>query len=559
MRVDRVAGARGALIFRMVARRWLAACTALLIVSWATTAAAAICYVNGAASGANTGASWTDGYTDLQSALGDANCTEVWVAQGIYKPTATTNQTLSFNIGPNVAVYGGFSGTETSLTERDPAAHVTILSADLDNNDDSNNADGNFIDESSADIVGSNSHHIVVMNGTTGTPITATTVLDGFTLTGGDNSASGDPTEGGGALWCKGAGAGHACSPTLATLVFSGNKAKYGGALALEGYSGGASNPTLTNVTFSGNSAGFFAGAMYNNAQAGGTCSPTLTNVIFNGNSSIGSPAFGGAMVDDGGGTSSPTLTNVTFSGNSASSGAGAMMINGASGTNSPTLTNVTFSGNQTISGSGGAMYFNDSSTSSPILTNVTFYGNSANSGNGGAIYHSGNNGDFSLKLINATSTGNSASNGGAIYNTGANSYPLLLNSIVWGDSATTSGPELFSPSGGITLYYGILQGGCPANCGGTSIFTGDPLLGALADNGGFTRTLAPGPSSPAINAVPCSYSSEEPVTDQRGAVRPDSASSGATRCDIGAVEADSLPGDLIFADRFGSSPWDDF
>jgi hypothetical protein len=48
-------------------------------------------------------------------------------------------------------------------------------------------------------------------------------------------------------------------------------------------------------------------------------------------------------------------------------------------------------------------------------------------------------------------------------------------------------------------------------------------------------------------------------VFDARGAVRPDSASTGPNRCDMGAVEANSLPGDLIFADRFGSSPWDDF
>ena len=336
--------------------------------------------------------------------------------------------------------------------------------------------------------------------------------------------------------------------------------------MALQGYSGGASNPTLTDVTFSGNAANFFAGAMYNNAQVGGTCSPTLTNVTFSNNSSIGSPAFGGAMVDDGGGTSSPTLTNVTFSGNSASSAAGAVMINGASGTNSPTLNNVTFNENQVIGGNGGAVYISGSSTSSVTLTNATFYHNSANAGNGGAIYHSGNNGDFSLTLYNSTINSNSASNGGAIYNAGSNSYPFLINSIVWGDSATTSGPEFAyaASSGGIDLYFSIIENGCAVNnCGGGGPgelnLTGDPVLGPLADNGGFTRTMMPGVGSAAINALPCDGSHEVPLTDQRGAVRPDSASTGSTRCDIGAVEANSLPGDLIFAAKFGSSTWDDF
>lgn len=566
MQLDHLADARGALNTRIVTRqaqrRWLAVCTALLTVPMTLTAAAAVCYVNGVAGGANTGVAWTDAYTDLQSALTDVSCSEVWVAQGVYKPTASANQALSFNIGSNVAVYGGFVGNEASRGARDPVAHATILSGDIDSND----TDVHGVDADASSIVGSNSHHVVVMSGAVGNPITATTVLDGFTLTGGDDSSSSLPSEGGGAFWCKGSGAGNACSPTLAKLVFSGNKAKYGGAVSLQGYSGGVSNPTLTDVTFTGNSASFFAGAMYNNAQIGGTSSPMLTNVIFSGNSSIGAPAFGGAMIDDGGGTSSPTLTNVTFSGNSASSGAGAIMINGASGTNSPTLTNVTFSGNQATSGNGGAMYIVGSSTSSSTLTNVTFYGNSAGGGNGGAIYHSGNNGDFSLTLYNATISGNSASNGGAIYNAGSNSLPFLINSIVWGDSATTSGPEFAyaASAGHVSLFSSIIQNGCVVNdCGGGGVgdvnLTGDPVLGPLQNSGGFTQTMMPGAASAAIDALPCNDSHVVPVTDQRGAVRPDSASSGATRCDIGAVEANSLPGDLIFANRFGSVPWDQF
>ena len=92
----------------------------LLIFLTASSSVSALCYVNGAAGGANTGVSWTDAYTDLQSALSDANCTEVWVAQGVYKPVVPadvgsvtpTERAVSFNIGPGVAVYGGFFGGE---------------------------------------------------------------------------------------------------------------------------------------------------------------------------------------------------------------------------------------------------------------------------------------------------------------------------------------------------------------------------------------------------------------------------------------------------------------
>ncbi|HEX3122004.1 MAG TPA: choice-of-anchor Q domain-containing protein [Rhodanobacteraceae bacterium] len=568
MHEDLLADSRGVLSVRSAMRQlryWMqAVCVAVLAMAWATTASA-VCYVNGAAGGANTGASWADAYTLLQSALIDVACSEVWVAQYTYKPVVPANvgsvtpteRGVSFAIRPGVAVYGGFLGNEASRAARDPLGNVTILSGDLDNND--NLTDG--ADADASDIVGTNTRHIVVLNGTTGASITATTVLDGFTLTGGDNSNN---NEGGGALWCRGSGAGHECSPVLANLVFSGNKATNGGAMALDGYSGGGSNPTLTDVTFSGNSASMFGGALYDNGQStgtGGTASPALTRVTFSGNSSA---FYGGAMFNDGsngaGAVSSPTLTNVVFNNNIAAMNGGAMYNNGAGGASSPTLTNVTFFNNQTTTLDGGAMYNRggSSGTSSPTLINVTFSGNKATSSNGGAMFSDGTGGTSSPKLVNATFNGNSATSGGALYNQGG-ATTLLISSILWGDSASVAGAEFFSSVGETSLYNSIVQGGCVINCGGISISTSNPILGSLAYNGGFAPTMMPGVGSPAIDAIACGYANETPLTDARGAVRPDSASSGPTRCDIGAVEANSLPGDLIFADRFGSSPWDDF
>ncbi len=62
-----------------------------------------------------------------------------------------------------------------------------------------------------------------------------------------------------------------------------------------------------------------------------------------------------------------------------------------------------------------------------------------------------------------------------------------------------------------------------------SAILFADPLLGALADNGGPTLTLALQSGSPAINA---GTTSGCPSTDQRGLPRPQGSS-----CDIGAVE----------------------
>jgi hypothetical protein len=58
-----------------------------------------------------------------------------------------------------------------------------------------------------------------------------------------------------------------------------------------------------------------------------------------------------------------------------------------------------------------------------------------------------------------------------------------------------------------------------------------NPRLGALAQNGGPTKTMAIGPGSPAIDKVPASGAGC-PSTDQRGVKRPQGRA-----CDIGAFE----------------------
>jgi len=150
-----------------------------------------------------------------------------------------------------------------------------------------------------------------------------------------------------------------------------------------------------------------------------------------------------------------------------------------------PTLTNVTFSGNSAHS--GGGMY---NSGSSPTLTNVTFSGNSATFSGGG--------------LVNASS-----------------SNPIITNSILYGDT----GGEISNSSSSATVTYSIVQGGYA----GTGNLNADPLLGALANNTGFTKTMALKNGSPAIdsgNDANCS------AADQRGVTRPQGA-----HCDRGAYE----------------------
>lgn len=99
-------------------------------------------YVDINATGSNNGTSWSNAYTDLQSALSFAFLNdEIWVATGFYHPTTTTNRDVSFIMKNGVDIYGGFNGTETAISQRNIAANPTTLTGDIgqlgDNTDNS--------------------------------------------------------------------------------------------------------------------------------------------------------------------------------------------------------------------------------------------------------------------------------------------------------------------------------------------------------------------------------------------------------------------------------------
>ncbi|MFT5185066.1 MAG: hypothetical protein ACI84C_002201 [Flavobacteriales bacterium] len=90
---------------------------------------AAVIYVDQDASGTNSGTSWANAYTDLQSALAAASSgDDIWVAEGVYKPTSTTDRDIQFEIDSGISLYGGFNGTELLRNERNWASNVTELS-----------------------------------------------------------------------------------------------------------------------------------------------------------------------------------------------------------------------------------------------------------------------------------------------------------------------------------------------------------------------------------------------------------------------------------------------
>jgi hypothetical protein len=140
----------------------------------AHSASAAVRYVDASlVTGLNNGTSWVDAYqgsTAVVTALSaSVSGDQIWVKAGTYKPTTTSTRTIWHTMKTGVALYGGFAGTETMVSERNIAANVTTLTGDLLGND--NGTVANMAD---------NAYHVVVASS-----VANTAILDGFSIVGG--------------------------------------------------------------------------------------------------------------------------------------------------------------------------------------------------------------------------------------------------------------------------------------------------------------------------------------------------------------------------------------
>jgi hypothetical protein len=287
------------------------------------------------------GNSWATAYGNLQTGLSAAAAVvvsapaEVWVAQGTYKPTTTTTRTIYFNIPSNVKVYGGFVGTENDLNTRNFRTNTTTLSGDI----------------GAVDITSDNSYHVVTFDGSSNT-----TVLDGFTITGGyanfdprrivNAPVAAPPTtstiETGGGIVVQNAG-----SPMIANCTIVNNAAVTGGGI----YAGDASLPKIVACKIMSNQATFGAGVYFQDGSNG-----SVSNSLISGNRGIG--AFYNNI-------SNPTITNCTIAGNGGYNGG---IFNSAS---QPVVKNSIIWNNSTP--------FNDTQS---IITYSTVQGGYAGTGN---------------------------------------------------------------------------------------------------------------------------------------------------------------------------------
>jgi predicted outer membrane repeat protein len=292
-----------------------------------------IIYVNSSQNSEGDGSSWREAFADLENAIKKAETGyEIWVAAGTYLPSAKVggedSRNKSFLLKNGVEIYGGFIGSETKIEERDWINNKTILSGDLNGDDDN----GIYTD---------NSFHVV-----TGTEADPSAIIDGFYIISGNANADVWPDDGGGGMnnfngsptirnctfelnqaFADGGGVrnwGDKSKPTIINCTFIGNSASQEGGGMMNGP---GSKPTVMNCRFLRNSAGEDGGGMYNNESF----NSLIANCIFVSNSA---DLTGGGMYNVN--ESSPNVINCSFSKNNAKKFGGAVCNNNGF----PTLVN---------------------------------------------------------------------------------------------------------------------------------------------------------------------------------------------------------------------------
>jgi hypothetical protein len=375
-----------------------------------------IAYINTNATGANSGVDWANAFTSLESALSAARTcpiTQIWVAQGTYKPSAyptvitgsptLTNRDFTFELVDGVGIYGGFVGTETALTQR-VAGNTTILSGDIGSV--GSNTDNCY------HVILSLSHSMVCR-------------LDGLTITGGNANG---------------------------TITISGVSQDVGGGLYNK-----TSSPNITNVIFySNSSSGGGSGVVNFNSN-----SSSLSNVIFLENSTL---TGGAGMLN----SNCPlvNLSNVVFSNNTAGNAGGGLYNYNSS----PKLTNVVFSKNVVSTGLlGGAGIYN---VNSPVvIKNSIFWGNQITGNPTAASSDISNSSIGGISIITTSFTSMQLANNTTNYptanfpNIGTSNNLFSQNPLFINDTDPDGADNIFmTPDDGLSL-----QSASPCKDAGTS------------------------------------------------------------------------------------------
>jgi len=254
-------------------------------------------------------------------------------------------------------------------------------------------------------------------------------------------------------------------------------------------------NTQITNNTSTGNSGGLRVEA---------ASSVVVSNSLIKGNSS--SRSGGGAYF--GSGVGDAQIISTTVDGNYSGGWGGGLYLNNAT----VEILSSTISNNTALYG-GGGVEFDDSQTVASI-SNTTITGNTAKGGGGVRM-----EGMASLTINQSTITENTSTDqsydGGGIQLYSPDIRGLmtltLSGTIVSGNtSVNPANADIDVKDGGATIVdadHSLLGDGTVDSVvtlvGSGNLRSNTPGLGALADNGGLTKTMALLTGSPAIDAGP--------------------------------------------------------
>lgn len=295
---------------------------------------------------------WSNCYNSLHAALAAANANdEIWVAQGIYKPDASTTS-VSFVINKdNIRVIGGFAGLAALPSgdpdENDPVQFETILSGLLGTGD---SFTANPTGAHTYTNYTNNTINIVKFQNPSGGTLSENTVLKGFTIIGAYGNAI--LVEGG--------------TPTIRECIVKQNVNTSPGYGA--GLRGNANtHPVIRNSTFMENQSSSHGGGI----DASGSL--TVLNSVFDSNRSD----FGAAVHTLSNGednyVSSEFSRNISLAG-----GGGAIAAKGSGGMTR--VINCVMFANE-VTDAGGAIYIKNGDVE---IFNSTIADNEAGFGGGG-------------------------------------------------------------------------------------------------------------------------------------------------------------------------------
>ncbi len=294
-----------------------------------------IVYVDDSAVGANNGSSWANAHTQLHAALTNfEDWDQIWVAAGTYKPVDTST---SMTVPPSVSLYGGFVGNETSLGARNPAANLSLISGDMNDNDDYTVQPFANVGDNAGPLMGASYN----------------STIDGFTFEG---STQGTQARGRALLLFR-----QAFHPAdliiLNNLVFKHNVGNNGGGLNVSSNT----RATISNTVFDSNitrtvTAGtpFGAGLLQNS-----NTNISYENMTFINNGSTDS-VLGGGFACFGNGIA--TMKNAVFAnnfGNGPTVRGAALFVDGGC---TLSLTNASFGNNKNLNNNTSGI-FTDSGT----------------------------------------------------------------------------------------------------------------------------------------------------------------------------------------------------